>query len=401
MSRKMRELLSALCAKQEAAQALQSKEGVTEQELNDARSKINTINAQIELQKQLDDGRTFDASGVEVTGDPKPDPKDEHADPTSSLAYRRAFMDYVRTGRRSEILQFKSADTSTTTGDVGAVIPSTILQEVIQKVESYGQVYSRVRKLAIKGGVSVPISSLNPVATWIGETVTSDRQKMDLSQKVAFNYYGLECKISASILADTVTLDLFESTITDAMGKAYVKAFDIAVVKGAGTASPLGITVDTRIPAAHVITLSAADFKDWSAWKKKVFAKMPLAYKGGAVFLMASGTFEGYVDGMVDANGQPIGRINYGITDGPQESFGGKAVVEVEDDVINNYDDAATGDVVAIYGNLQNYAINSNMQMTVFRYYDHDKNEWVDQGILIADGKTLDPNGFIIVKKGA
>ncbi|MCI1113975.1 phage major capsid protein, partial [Stenotrophomonas maltophilia] len=94
-----------------------------------------------------------------------------------------------------------------------------------------------------------------------------------------------------------------------------------------------------------------AAFKDWSEWKKKVFAKMPLAYKAGAVFLMASGTFEGYVDGMVDANGQPIGRVNYGIATGPQERFGGKDVILVEDDVIANYDDAATGDVVAVFCN--------------------------------------------------
>jgi HK97 family phage major capsid protein len=128
---------------------------------------------------------------------------------------------------------------------------------------------------------------------------------------------------------------------------------------------------------------------------------MPLAYKAGAAFLMASGTFEGYIDGMVDANGQPVGRVNYGITDGPQERFGGKEVIQVEDDIISPYDDAAVGDVVAIYCNLRNYGFNSNMQMTMFRYFDHDTNEWVDKAILIADGKLIDPNGVVIVKKGA
>jgi len=128
---------------------------------------------------------------------------------------------------------------------------------------------------------------------------------------------------------------------------------------------------------------------------------MPLAYKAGAAFFMASGTFEGYIDGMVDANGQPVGRINYGITDGPQERFGGKEVIEVEDDIIAPYDTAAVTDVVAVYCNLKNYGFNSNMQMTMFRYFDHDTNEWIDKAILIADGKLIDPNGVVIVKKGA
>ena len=78
---------------------------------------------------------------------------------------------------------------------------------------------------------------------------------------------------------------------------------------------------------------------------------------------MASGTFDGYIDGMTDTTGQPIGRINYGITEGTPNRFAGKPVVEVEDDVIKNYDDAAVGDVVAILTDLKNYGLNSNLSM--------------------------------------
>jgi HK97 family phage major capsid protein len=147
--------------------------------------------------------------------------------------------------------------------------------------------------------------------------------------------------------------------------------------------------------------MSSADFVDWSGWKKNVFAKMPKGYKSGAVFLMASGTFEAYIDGMVDAQGQPIGRVNYGIADGPQNRFGGREVIEVEDDVIANYDDAAVGDIVAVYANLKNYVVNSNMMLLMFKYTDHDSNETVDKAILIADGKLADANGIVIIKKAA
>jgi hypothetical protein len=41
------------------------------------------------------------------------------------------------------------------------------------------------------------------------------------------------------------------------------------------------------------------------------------------------------------------------------------------------------------------------MQMTMYRYIDHNTNQYVDKALLIADGKVLDPNAFIIVKKGA
>lgn len=322
----------------------------------------------------------------------------EPEDPYGTIEYRKAFMRFAQTG---EITPELRANAMTTTSDVSAVIPTTILNEVIRKVTQYGQIFGRVRKLNIKGGVTVPILSLKPVATWIGESTTSDKQKVQANTNISFSYYGLECKVSTSLLADTVTLTGFENTITDLIVEAMVQALDLGIIKANGTGKMLGITADSRVPASQIVTLSSADFSDWSAWKKKVFGKMPLRYKAGAIFLMASGTWEGYIDGMTDANGQPIGRTNYGITEGSQERFGAKEVMQVEDDIISPYDDAAVGDVVAIYVDLNNYGINSNMQITMFRYFDHDTNEWVDKAILIVDGKLIDPNGVVIVKKGA
>jgi HK97 family phage major capsid protein len=323
---------------------------------------------------------------------------DEPEDRYATLEYRRAFMDYCKTGNITPELR---ANAMTGTGDISAVIPSTILNEVIRKVTSYGQLFSRVRKLNVKGGLTIPILSLKPVATWIGEALVSDKQKVQANTNISFSYYGLECKVSTSLLADTVHLAGFENTITDLITEAMVKALDTAILNGDGTGKALGITKDTRVAAAQIVTLSSTDFVKWDAWKKKVFAKMPLSYKAGAEFYMASGTFEGYIDGMVDTAGQPVGRTNYGITEGPQERFGGKAVVQVEDDIIVPYDVAITGDVVAVYVDLKNYGFNSNMQMTMYRYFDQNTNEWVDKAILIADGKLIDPNGVVIVKKGA
>lgn len=319
-------------------------------------------------------------------------------DPYGTMEYRQAFMNYCRTGAISPILR---ADQVTTTTDISAVVPTTILNEVIRKLGVYGQLYSRVRKTSIQGGVSVPILSIKPVATWITEATVSDRQKLQANTSVTFTYYGLECKVSQSLIATIVGLESFENTVTELIVEAMVAKMEEGVVKGTGVGQMLGVTVDTRIPAANKVTIASADFGKWGVWKKKVFAKMPIAYKAKASFIMASGTWEGYIDGMVDDNGQPIGRVNYGITDGIQERFGGKEVIQVEDDIITPYDDAQTGDVVAIFMPLNDYCVNSNMQLTMRRYYDEDKNEWVDKAILVADGKILDPNGVILVLKGA
>lgn len=333
--------------------------------------------------------------------DNKGDEELKNEDKFASVEYRKAFMNFAKTGSMEEIPEkFQNVDQVTTTSDAGAVIPTTIMEEVIDKMKEYGQIFSRVRKTNIKGGVQVPVNSLKPTATWIDESTTSDRQKLDMSEKITFTYFGLECRISVSLLADVTTLSIFENTLTELIVEAMVKAMDKAIISGSGSGAPLGITNDSRVPAENIVELNPDEVAEWGTWKKKVFAQIPLAYRAGGSFIMAAGTFEGYIDGMTDANGQPIGRTNYGITNGIQERFGGREVLLVEDDVVSPYGAADTGDVVAVFCKLSDYTINSNMQMTMYRWTDHDNNEKVDKALLIADGKILDPNGVIIVQKG-
>lgn len=317
----------------------------------------------------------------------------------NSNEYRNAFKNFIQTGKKIE--GFQNADTFTGTSDASAVIPTTIIEKIIEKMESHGQLYSRVTKLNIKGGVEIPILSLVPEATWIGEGSSSDRKKVDANTKVVFNYYGLECKIAISLLASITTLQMFETKLIKLVVKAIIKALDKGIIKGTGEGQMEGMTICSRVPAANIITIAAADFTTWSGWKKKFFAKIPLAYKAEGDFIMASGTFEGYIDGMVDANGNPVARSNYGIDKKSQARFGGHDVIQVEDDVIEPYDTASVGDIVAIFCRLSDYGINSNLGMTIEKYKDHDLNQIINKAIMIVDGKLIDANGVMFIKKGA
>ena len=320
------------------------------------------------------------------------------ADPYDTEEYRTAFMEFVCRGKA--IPAELRADAKTTTADAGAVIPTTILKEIIQEVKSYGNLYAAVRKLNVQGGVQIPVLSLKPTASWIGETSDSDEQKLEAKNSISFNYFGLECKIAQTLLASVVTLDMFQQLFVPLAVEAMAKALDIAIMNGSGNAQPTGITKDSRVPSANIITMNPADFGKWEGWKKKVFAKMKKSYRNGA-FYMAQSTFDGYVDGMVDSVGQPVGRVNYGIDGAENYRFGGKHVETVEEDVIKGYDDAATGDVIAVFVDLKNYGLNSNLEMQVNKWVDRDTNTVKNQVIMICDGKLIDPNGVLIIKKGA
>ena len=328
-----------------------------------------------------------------------------HTDPSETNEYRTAFMNFVCRGTeipadlRASVAPMLNVAATTTTTDAGAVIPTTIAREIIKQMKSYGELYAKIRKLNVQGGIEFPILTLKPTASWIGESKSSDDQKLEAKTKVSFSYYGLECKIAQTLLAAVVTFEEFQQMFTQLAVEAIVAAKEKAIISGTGSGQFLGITKDTRVPAKNVVTLTPDDFTSYSAWKKKVMAKIPKAYRKGE-FVMAQGTFDGYIDGMVDANGQPIGRVNYGIDGEENYRFCGKTVDTVEDDVIPSYDDAATGDVVAVFFNPTDYAENSNGSFSTVKWTDHDDNTVKTKVLHICDGKLLDPNGVIIIKKG-
>lgn len=322
-----------------------------------------------------------------------------------TVEYNQAFMEYVCRGTEipKNLLRpngMKNEAGPGTTVDGSAVIPTHLTTEIIREMKSYGALYAKVRKMNVQGGVEFPVLTLKPTASWIGETTPSKDQKIKADAKVSFSYFGLECKISQTLLASVVSMQEFESQFVQLSVEAIVEVLEKALFTGDGTGKMLGVLKDSRIPAANVVTMTAEEFGSYAAWKKKVFSKMRKSYRAGE-FAMAQGSWDGYIDGMVDANGQPIGRVNYGISDGSGEAyrFCGKLVETVEDDVIANFDDAGTGDVVAVFWQPGNYAVNSNMQFTTVKWMDNDANEVKNKVMLICDGKLLDPYGVIVVKK--
>ena len=317
-------------------------------------------------------------------------------DANDTPEYRKAFMEYVC---RGTVIPAEVRVT-TTTSDASAVIPTTIMNEIIQKMDAYGNIWNKVRKINVQGGVEIPILSVKPTAQWITETQASPDKKISVNTKITFSYYGLECKVAQTILVNVVSLSMFENLFSTLVVEAMVRALEEAIVNGSGSGQPTGITVDSRVPAANVITMTEAQFTKWAEWKKRVFAKMTKAYRSG-VFIMSQATFDAYIDGMVDTVGQPIARINYGITDGETYRFGGKTVETVENTLVKDFDTAEAGDVVAIFANLNDYVVNTNMQITTTRWIDNDANEIKNKAMMICDGKLADPNGVLIIKKAA
>lgn len=331
--------------------------------------------------------------------------RDNNFDPYGTMEYRMAFKAYVQHGTPIPAELRAGGDTGTTvTTDIGMIIPTTIMNELIREVSKvYGQIYAKVRKLNVKGGVEFPISKLKANFKWITETSVSQKQKAgDIKDKVSFSYHIGEIRVAETLLAQVVSLDLFESEIVRIMTEAYVQAMDVAIISGTGSGQPLGITADPRVTgnAGNIIEFTADQIGDWTAWRKNLFAKVPLSKRGSGEFLFPASTVESNLLTMKDANDRPLFReATEGTVGNTAGTFFGREVTLVEPDIIKDFDTASNGDIIGIFWVPTDYVINTQMQFGMKRYFDEDTNEWINKGLTIVDGKILDVSGCYLLKK--
>ena len=335
-------------------------------------------------------------------------------DPLGTMEYRKAFMEYVQKGTVSPLLQKRTAD-QVESGDLGVLLPTTIVQQIIKDVEKvYGQLYSRVKKTNLKGGVKYPLGSFTATFKRITETTVSERQAAGgVTSFVEFSYKIGECRIATTLLASILSVPVFESEISKAIVEAYVKAMDTEILIGKEESNEMvGILTEAakggsgRIPTANVITFTATQLAKWDEWNKRLFAKIPLAMRQERpTFFMTVNTYEANIKTLQDSNGQPVARDVVNIVDGSQTArFYGREVVFLEplDGGIEDFDTASANDYFGIYMVPEKaYAINSNLQFSVTRYFDQETNQYVDKAIVINDGKVLDGKYIYLLKKAS
>lgn len=322
---------------------------------------------------------------------------------TSTLEYRKAFKKYVQSEGTDMPAELRAGDV-TSTADTGAAIPMTVMNEVINTVRKrYGNLYSKVTKTAIQGGVEVPVGSLQATFKWIKEGTVSPRQKAGELEPISFKYNTAEIRVAQSFLSQIVTLSAFEAKLTEIIAIAYLQAMDYGIINGSGKGSMLGILNDPRV--TNTITMTAAEINNWTKWRTKFFKNLPLGYRSGS-FIFPVSTVDEYLETMADSNNNPVFRqtadlvVNDGDAVNPNGRFFGREISLVEPDIIADFDSASAGDVIGIYWQPEEYAINENFGFTMRRYFDEETNEWVDKALVVVDGKTVNPTGFYKIIKG-
>ena len=322
---------------------------------------------------------------------------DTEEDIYDSSEYRKAFMNYVTRGEaipEKFVNAAKTGDANTTTSSIGSVIPTTLMEKIIERIDAIGMVLPLVTRTAYKGGVKIPTSTVKPVATWVAEGAGSEKQAMSTGS-IDFAYNKLRCAVSVSLEVDTMALTVFETTFIRNVADAMVKALEQSIIDGSGSGQPKGIMAETPVDG-QALELKATDKLSYNTLVDAE-AALPLAYENGAVWLMTKKTFMALV-GMVDSNKQPIARVNAGINGRPERTLLGRTVIL--NDYMGSYAESVTEDVTfAALFKMDDYVLNTNLDVTVKRYEDNDNDNQVTKAVMLVDGKVVDKNSLVTITK--
>lgn len=366
----------------EIRQALESEENVN---LDELRSEIEALNAEAkEIEERAKIAEKINENKIESKIVDKN--MEEKKMDFASVEYRNAFKDYVMTGVMNE--EFRA--TALTSGNA-AVIPANVLDKIVEKLESYGNILPLVSHTSYASGVNIPVQEMGIVATWQAENTMSEKQATGIAN-VVFGGYKLQCRVATSLELGVRSISAFENFIVNSVSKAMVKALETAIISGDGSGKPEGIL-------AHGTADETTKKKEFTTFTYKALADVealiPTAYDSTAVYVMNKQSFMEFV-GMTDNAGQPVARVNYGVDGKPERQLLGRTVV-LSDAVPS----IAPGEAFGFVFNMSDYVLNTNYDINVRRYFDENTDENITKATMIVDGKVVNDDSLVLLVKKA
>lgn len=312
----------------------------------------------------------------------------------ATMDYRRAFMNHVLKG---DAIPAAFINDVTKTTDVGVIIPTTVLERIIEKLESVGTIYNLVTRTAYKGGISIPTNNVKPVASWVAEGATSEKQKQPANGTIVFAYHKLRCAVAVTLETDTMSVSAFETMLVNNVSKAMIKAIEEAIINGDGNGKPKGILKEN---VANGQSIEVAPDEKLS-YKILIDAEaaIPEEYENNSVWCMSKKSFMAFV-GMTDQNGQPIARVNYGINGKPERTLLGRPVA-ITKNVASYADSVETDTLFAFIFNFEDYTLNMNLNITIKQYENNETEDKITKAVALVDGKVTDVNSLVTLTKKA
>ncbi|ACD23048.1 phage major capsid protein [Clostridium botulinum] len=306
------------------------------------------------------------------------------------LGQRLTDMEQRTFKRAMEIVDTeKRADAFSTTTSAAAVLPTQTLNEVISKARTMGGLISSCRNFNIPTNLSVPIGTPSTKAAWHVEGAAVETKEPAISS-VSFAAYEIIKVMSLSAAAKKMSIQAFESYVTEELTNCVMETIADSLVNGTGSAQGTGILTGITWNISNSFTFAKAGVPVYTDFTKMV-AMLKRGYGAGAKFAMNNSTLYNLVYSLVDLNGRPIF-----IADPKNEEIGyilGKPVV-IDDNI---------ADDVVLLGNFNYMGYNIPQGIIIETSRDSSfKSGLIDyRALAIADTKPLVDETFVKLSRAS
>ena len=331
----------------------------------------------------------------------------------NNLEYRKAFRNYIANGDMKELRAAAGNATSDTNG--GTVIPENLLNQIVEKLETVGTIYNLVTKTAYPVGQTIPREATKPVATWVGRKTSALSSSTSgegdgstavkgttLDAAISFTHFKLRCEVAMTEEVAQMSLSAFEALFVKNVSLAMLRAIEFAIVDGDGYGMPTGILANTAPDGQALEIAAGASNKLTYKTLCDAEAAIPAEYEANAKWCMTKKTFMSFI-GMVDSNGQPIARVNYGINGRPERTLLGRDVilyVPQSGSKLGNYADTVTNDTLfAFIFDFNDYVLNNNYDLGIQHKIDWDNEDHRTKAVAAYDGKVIRTDSLVTLTK--
>ena len=257
---------------------------------------LKTEELEIEKRQKAQDALEVEKRGAAVVTPvtDKKEPEFTADNVIETVEYRSAFLKNLQ-GKKLEDVEKRALTTAETS--VGAVIPTSTLNKIIEKLEQDGIIYPYVTSLNIPSNVKIPVEGDTAEVEWVSEgTEATDAD--DTLTSVSLGAYELIKTIEITAHVEAMSLDCFEAFVVTMLARKVRKAIDYSIIQGDGENQGEGI-----------LTACTALSTDDTSWGYDDIITLKRAIKSGyyqnARFIMNTATLA-EIEKIKDSNKRPI-----------------------------------------------------------------------------------------------
>ena len=314
------------------------------------------------------------------------------ADEKRSLEYRKAFRSLVT----KNIPIPAELRESTTTSDVGDVIPENLIAEIIDRSKDIGMIFNEVQHTSYPVGQEIPKANFRPTVKYVAEGTGNEKQKAGATTgRIKFSHYKADCRIAWTQETSVMTLEQWETYFVEKVVEAvtYWKENEIVNGKGESSSNITGILSQTPIFAIEKDVLTYTDLLEFEG-------NLPAKKDSGAKWYMSKKTFFNTFKSILDDNGNPVASLNMGTDKKLVYNILGREVVFI-DEYIGNHNGAGVkaGQITAFMYDFADYCFNENYNLGIKRRENWENDDMELKAVFACDGKPIYTDSLIVLKR--